>query len=164
MNILDVIIVICMIPAIILGIKRGFIAQVISIIAIIAGIWASARFANLLGEWMSRYIETSEQTLKLIAFSLILLIVIVGLILLGKALEAIVKMVTLGWANRLMGAIFAMAKCVIILGVISLLFEAVNDAFGFVSEEYIAQSPLYEGIKWTADNIFPYVRTMLIEG
>ena len=161
MNILDAIILICMIPAVILGIKKGFIAQVISIIAIIAGVWASARFANLLGDWLSTYISASEQTLKLTAFAIILVVVIIGLLLLGKAMEAIIKLVALGWVNKLLGVIFSLLKCILILGILALIFEAINDAFGLVSQEYIAQSSLYEGVKWIADHIFPYVKNML---
>lgn len=161
MNILDIIILICLIPSVILGIKKGFIAQVISMISIILGVWASARFANLLGSWLSNYINASEQTLKLIAFVIILIGVIVGLLLLGKALEAIIKLVTLGWVNRLLGAIFAALKCILILGILALIFDALNNAFGLVSLEYISESSLYGVVKWIADHIFPYVRNML---
>ena len=161
MNILDIIILICLVPAVIQGIRKGFIAQFVSIISIIIGVWASATFADLLGGWLSQYFTISEQTLKLIAFVIILVAVIVGLILLGKAIEALVKLATLGWINRLLGVLFAILKCMLILGVISILFEALNDTFGFVSEEYINDSPLYKAVKWIADLIFPYIKVML---
>ena len=61
MNILDIIILICLIPAIIQGIRKGFISQAISIASIILGIWLSSQFANVVGEWIAQYISVSTK-------------------------------------------------------------------------------------------------------
>ena len=79
MNILDIILLICFIPALIQGIRKGFIAQAISIISIGAGIWASARFADVVSAWVAQYITASEQVLKVVAFALILVVVFIVL-------------------------------------------------------------------------------------
>ena len=87
MNILDIILLICFVPAIIQGLRKGFIAQAISIISIIVGIWASARFAGIATTWIAQYITASEQVLKLVAFALILVVVFLVLAALGKMLK-----------------------------------------------------------------------------
>ena len=63
MNILDAIILICLIPALIQGLRKGFISQAISIVSVVVGIWASARFANLVADWVAQYITASEQVI-----------------------------------------------------------------------------------------------------
>ena len=161
MNIIDAIILICLIPALIQGIIKGFISQAISLISIIVGVWASAHFADLVCQWLSQYISGSEQTLKLVAFAIIFIVVIVGLILLGKGLEKVIKLVMLGWVNRLLGAVFALVKWLLVLGLIAVGFNAINDIFNFVSQETLAQSHLLKVINWFSGIVFPYLKNLL---
>ena len=161
MNILDGIILIALIPAIIQGLRKGFISQAISIISIVAGIWASARFANIVTEWVSQYITASEQVLKIIAFALILVVVFIVLGLLGRLLESILKIVMLGWINKLLGLLFSLLKAVLIIGLIILAFSSLNSSIGLVKPEVIEGSALYEPVKDIAEAIFPYIKNML---
>ena len=161
MNILDAIILIALIPAIIQGLRKGFISQAISIISIVAGIWASARFANIVTEWVSQYITASEQVLKIIAFALILVVVFIVLGLLGRLLESILKIVMLEWINKLLGLLFSLLKVVLIIGLIILAFSSLNSSIGLVKPEVIEGSALYEPVKDIAEAIFPYIKNML---
>lgn len=161
MNILDIIILICLIPALIQGIFKGFISQAISIISLILGAWASARFAGVVCQWMAQYISGSEQTLKIAAFILIFIIVIIALTLIGKLLEKIITLVMLGWVNRLLGAAFALMKWLLVMGLLALAFNAINETFQLVDPELIAQSHLYPMITGIADIVFPYLKNLL---
>lgn len=161
MNILDIILLICFIPAIVQGIRKGFIAQAISIISIIAGIWASARFANIVTGWISQYITASEQILKVVAFALILVAVFLALAALGKLLEGMFKLVMLGWLNKLLGVMFALLKAALIVGLIIIAFTSLNETFHFVKEATLNESVLYPPLKKIAFDVFPYLKDML---
>ena len=161
MNILDIIILICLVPAIIQGIRKGFISQAISIISLIAGIWASAKFADMTGAWLAQYITASEQVLRLTAFALILVVVFVVLGMIGKLLEGIIKLVMLGWVNRLLGSVFSLMKCILGLGLLIMVFTSVNESFHLVKPEILAESVLYPIIKDIADIVFPYLKSLL---
>ena len=161
MNILDIILLICFIPAIIQGIRKGFIAQVISIVSIIFGVWASARFANIVSAWIGQYITASEQVLKVVAFALILIIVFLVLAAIGKLIEATFKLVMLGWLNRLLGVVFALLKTGLIVGLAIMAFDSINNTFKLVQESVLESSILYPPIKSLAYEIFPYIKDML---
>ena len=161
MNILDAIILICFIPAIIQGFRKGFIAQVIAIVAIIAGIWMSFKFSKLVAGWIGQYIEASGQVLQIVAFALILVLVIVALGALAKLLEASVKIVMLGWLNKLLGVIFSLLKCILIVGLVILAFNSVNAQFHLVKEETLLESRFYHPIKNTANSVFPYLKELV---
>lgn len=161
MNTLDIILLICFIPAIVQGIRKGFIAQAISIISIIAGIWASARFANIVTGWISQYITASEQILKVVAFALILVAVFLALAALGKLLEGMFKLVMLGWLNKLLGVMFALLKTGLIVGLMIIVFNSLNDTFGLVKASVLNDSVLYPPIKKLAYEVFPYLKDML---
>ena len=161
MNILDIIILICLIPAIIQGLRKGFISQAISIISLLAGVWASARFANIVGDWIAQYITASEQVLKIVSFALILIVVFIILGLIGKLLEGIFKLVMLGWLNRLLGMVFSLLKWMLVLGLLVMAFNSLNTTFEIVRPEVLADSVLYPIIKDFADNVFPYLQSLL---
>lgn len=161
MNTLDIILLICFIPAIVQGIRKGFIAQAISIISIIAGIWASARFANIVTGWISQYISASEQVLKIVAFAIILLAVFLALAAIGKLIEGMFKLVMLGWLNKLLGVVFALLKAALIVGLIIIAFTSLNETFHFVKEVTLNESVLYPPLKKIAFDVFPYLKDML---
>lgn len=161
MNILDIILLICFVPAIIQGFRKGFIAQAIAIISIIVGIWASARFANIVTAWIGQYITASEQVLKVVAFAMILIVVFLVLAALGKMLEGVFRIVMLGWLNKLLGVAFSLLKMVLIIGLLIIAFTAVNDTFKFVQESVLNESVLYPPLKKLAFEVFPYLKEIL---
>lgn len=162
MNILDIILLICFIPAIIQGIRKGFIAQLISIVSIVLGIWASAHFADIVSSWIGRYITASEQLMKVIAFAVILIVVFLILAAIGRMLEGMIKLVMLGWLNKLLGVIFALLKTALIVGLLIIAFTSVNDSFKLVQESVLNQSLLYPPMKELSFEVFPYLRDMFI--
>jgi membrane protein required for colicin V production len=164
MNILDIILLICFVPAIFQGIRKGFIAQAVSIISIILGIWASARFANVVSDWIAQYITASEQVLRLVAFALILVLVFLILAAIGKMLEGVIKLVMLGWLNKLLGVVFALLKTGLIVGLVIMAFSSLNDSFKFVQESVLNESIMYPPLKKLAFEVFPHLKDMLTLG
>ena len=158
MNVLDIILLICFIPAIITGLRKGFIAQVISIVSIILGIWMSFRFSALVSGWLGKWIEAPENILQIISFAVILILVILALAALGRLLEATIKIILLGWLNKLLGVVFAILKYAIILGLLLMLFDDINRTMNLVKPDVFAQSVLYRPFLDMADSIFPYLK------
>lgn len=161
MNIIDIILLICFVPAVIQGIRKGFISQVISIISLVLGIWMSARFASLVSTWLAQWITASGQILEIVAFALILVVVFLVLGALGKLLEATIKLVMLGWLNKLLGVVFALLKTALIVGLVIMAFSSLNKTFGLVSPETLGDSILYTPLKKIAYDVFPYLKGLI---
>ena len=161
MNILDIIILICLVPSIIQGLRKGFISQAISIVSIVAGVWASANFANLVSDWLAQYLEAPEQVLRIVSFAVIMIVVFIILGLIGELLNGIIQLVMLGWVNKLLGAAFAFAKAILILGVLILIFNSINANFNLVDAKVLEESVLYPIIKNISDTVFPYLKSIL---
>lgn len=158
MSILDVILLIYFIPALIQGLKKGFISQVISIVSLIAGVWMSFEFSTAVSAWLAQYVEASEKLLKIASFAIIMIGVFIILGIVGKSLEGILKFVMLGWLNRLLGVVFAFIKTGLVIGIVIILFNSLNNSLNLVSEETLAQSVLYPPLKDMAYTIFPYLK------
>lgn len=161
MNILDIILLICFVPAAIQGFQKGFISQVIAIISIIAGVWLSVQFASEVTVWLAQYIQGSEQVLKVVSFALIFIAVIAGLALLGRLVEGTVKLIMLGWLNRLLGVVFSLVKAALIVGLVIMAFCSLNNTFQLVSEDVLNQSVLFPPLKNMAYTVFPYLKDLL---
>ena len=87
----------------------------------------SFRFATYVSQWLAQYIQAGDQVLKVTAFALILILVILALGALGKMLEATIKIVMLGWLNKLLGVLFAFLKCILIVGLVIMAFNSFNN-------------------------------------
>lgn len=161
MNTVDIILLICFIPALVQGFRKGFISQIIAIISIILGAWLSFRFASEVSVWLAQYITGSEQILKVTAFALILTAVIIGLALIGKLLESTFELVMLGWLNKLLGAAFSLVKAGLLIGLAIMVFCSLNNTFSLVSEEVLKESVLFPPLKDMAYTVFPYLKELL---
>ncbi len=162
MNIIDIILLLCFIPAIINGIRKGFISQVISLLSLILGAWLSYKFATMVGAWLGKWIETSQELLNVISFIIIFVIVAAVLYAVGKILEKTIKIIMLSWLNKLLGVVFSVLKCAIIVGIVVILFDAINGVIPMVSKEHVDGSVLYGPLKEVVYSVFPYFKNLLL--
>ena len=122
MGILDIVLLVCFVPAIVQGITKGFVQQVISLVSIILGVWLATRFSNLIGSWLATYFTIDPKLLNIIAFAIIVILAVLLLYWLGQLITKVIKIATLGWLNRILGVVLAILKTALILGILILLF------------------------------------------
>lgn len=160
---LDIIILICFIPAIIRGLQKGFIEQVVALVALILGAWLAFHFSTSVSAWLQPYLTVSETVLNVISFAIIVIVTTVLLFILGRLLTGLVKLVLLGWMDRLLGLVFAILKAALLVGIAIVLFDTLNLKFEFVKPEVLDASVLYNPIKDTSYIIFPYLKELLFK-
>lgn len=161
MSVIDIIILLVFIPFIIKGVKQGFVVQAAAVVALIAGCWLAFRFSSLVANAIAPVVKASPQVLNTVAFALILIAAILVLHLVGKGVQKIVKLVMLGWLDKLLGGIFAALKVMLILGILIMLFNTLNTKYGWVAPETLKGSLLYEPFKDIAYTVFPYFKELL---
>ena len=164
MAILDIILLLCFIPAIVTGISKGFVKQVIDLVAILAAAWAAFQFSKMLGPWLGQYITLDPSILNVVSFVLIAIVVAVLLHLVGALITNAMKALSLGFVNRLMGLIFGVLKVALILGLLILLFETLNSSLQIVKPEATANAVVYNALKNAANAIFPILKAFVTGG
>ena len=85
--------------------------------------------------------------MDVIAFVIVLAVVIFLLSLLGNVFERVLKLAMLGWLDKLLGLVFALIKTAIILGVLIVLFHALNMKVHVVKPAVLDGSFIYTGLK-----------------
>ena len=78
MSIFDIIVLSCLLIALCIGLKKGFIGQVVSLVALCLGVWLSVKFSVGVGQWLKSWIALDDTVLKVIAFILIFCITVLG--------------------------------------------------------------------------------------
>ena len=121
------------------------------------------RFSAVAAEWLRPRIELQETLLNVIAFILVLAVVSVATVLLGKLLSKLVKVVMLGWLDKLLGILFALLCTAVILGVLIVSFDALNTRFQMVSPERLDSTVLYSSLRAAAWFLFPYLKELIVK-
>ena len=164
MAILDIILLLCFIPAIVSGISKGFVKQVIDLVAILVAAWAAFHFSQPLSALLGQYLTLDPSILKVISFVLIALAAALVLNLIASLITKALKALSLGFLNRLLGLVFAILKVGLILGLLIMLFETLNSSMHLVKPEVTENAVVYSTLRDIANQIFPILKTFVTGG
>lgn len=114
MSVLDLIVLLVLLLAVVRGLMRGMVDTLFSlaawILAFVLGKWGAAMLAPLLP------VAVETPSIRYFAaFAVIFLVVLIGVLLLGHVLAALVRTAGLGGADRVLGGALGLAKGVVIL-------------------------------------------------
>ncbi len=102
----------------ILGFRKGLISQVTMFLGLCLGIWLALRFAGLVGEQLAPYGVPAGEKGYLISFVLVFAGVVLGVYFLGRFAARVLKVLMLGWVDKLAGLLFGVLKAALILSVL----------------------------------------------
>lgn len=158
----DIILLICFLPAIISGLSKGLVKQLVSIAAIFAGAFIASKFSLPVGEFISGLLKDARpQVVKVISFALIFFAALVVFGLLGNLLTKIMKFASLSWLNRLLGMVFGIFKAALILAVLVWLFDDLNAKWNLVKPETLNDSIIFTYLKDFGAKFFPFLKNLI---
>ena len=115
----------------------------------------------MLAEWLHQWLNASENVVKAVSFAAIIIIVCLCMYLLGRLLEKIIKITTLGWINRLLGVLLSVCTVVLLIGALISLIEYVNTTwFVLIPPERMAEAKSVQIISSITDAVFPYLKQL----
>lgn len=160
---LDIILLLCFLPGIIRGLSKGFLEQALALAGVVLSVWAAFHFSNLVCSWLKPYLEISETLLSVVSFALILIVTSLLALLVGKLLTKLVELALLGWLDKTLGLVFALAVNALVIGVVIILFDTLNVKFGLVKPEVLDGSVVYTGLKDLSYLVFPYLKQLFFK-
>lgn len=161
MGTLDIILLICFAPALVTGIQKGFVEQVVSIVSILVGAWLAYRFAGVVGVWLAQFINLELRILGIVSFAVVVIITVLVLNLIGKILTKTLSLASLGFVDRLLGVAFALLKAALLIGLAIFTFDSLNVKWGLVNPEILEGSVVYTALRDAALKVFPYLKDLL---
>ena len=106
---LDIILLVCLLPGIIRGLSKGFLEQALALVGVVVSVWAAFQFSNPVSALLKPYLSVSETVLSVISFALVLVVVALAAVLLGKLLTKLLELAMLGWLDKTLGLVLALA-------------------------------------------------------
>jgi membrane protein required for colicin V production len=106
MNWLDIVILVVLAIAVLIGLKFGLIKTVLLLVGVIVGVVLAGHYSGPLGERLT--FISSAGVAKGVAFAIIMIAVLVVAAIAAALLTWAAKLVMLGWVNRLGGAILGL--------------------------------------------------------
>ena len=105
MNWFDIVLIVVLALATFLGLRRGLISTVLPLVGLIIGIVLAGHYHGTVGEWLpgdSVYAGWG-------GYAIILVAVLIAAVILATILRRFIRLILLGWIDRLGGAILGLA-------------------------------------------------------
>jgi membrane protein required for colicin V production len=150
----DIILIVILIWGAIAGFKKGLILTLASFIAIIAGALAAYYGADVIASELSLKVDWSEKQIAVASFAIVFLAVVLTVHILARLLEGTLKLVALGIANKIAGAVFGIAKNALILTFI--IFGMKGFGQGLLPENATDECVIYPVVESIAPLVLPY--------
>jgi membrane protein required for colicin V production len=103
---LDIVTLALLVMAVLKGWRKGFVVALFSLFAFIIGLAAALKLSAVVAAHIGGAVNISQRWLPVIAFALVFFVVAYGVNLGARAIEAALRMMLLGWLNRLAGIVF----------------------------------------------------------
>ncbi len=163
MNTLDIILLLPLVYGLVRGLFRGLVAELVGIVAIVAAIVCTRLFAPKCAIWLMQHVSLSEQVCEIIAYLLVFFVVLLVLKLVGVLVTKLLKAVSLGWLNLLLGAVFGTVKWALIVSVILNGVLLVDQYLPFFKPEWKENSATFEPLRKIASVAWDEVKTLDIK-
>jgi len=157
MNWIDFVIIALLGFGLVQGFMDGLIIEIAELAALILGIWGAIHFSGWTAAKLSGWFDMQTAWAGIISFAITFIVIVVGVNLLGRLIDSFLKAVALGFAVRILGAIFGIIKYALILSVVCVFLNTINQKKHFLPADKIARSYLYNPIADIVPHIFPIV-------
>ena len=121
---------------IISGVKSGIISQLLSV----AGIAIGVALAYNYGEEVGVLLKINSEFSVVAGFAIIFIVSVVVAAIAAHFLSKVFSFAGLAWVNKLLGAIFAVIKGVVVLGLLYTAIYSLNEHLKVVEQESFNES------------------------
>ena len=140
MNWLDVLLLLPLLVGLVRGLMRGLVSEIIAIVVVILGVLC-ARFASPpFSAWLLQQFAWPQGVCDVVAYTLVFLACAVILSLLAKGLTKFLRAIHLGWANRILGAIFGVCKYGLFVLIAVFIMDKTNESFHYLDDAPVVKT------------------------
>lgn len=163
MNVLDVVFLILLLISAVSGFIKGFILSIASFVGFFLGIVLSFRLADDVQQWLMAFTGAEGRYLYFVAFLICFAVVVALVHVLGKIVEKAVKLVALGFLNRLGGAALGILKTMLIFSALIYALSYIDPDKRLVTTEQQESSLFYQPLERMLPAILPFIQYHMLE-
>ncbi|MBE9488531.1 MAG: CvpA family protein [Bacteroidetes bacterium] len=164
METLDIIILILLLIDAVVGYRKGLVQMVLYLASVFVAIYVAKSFSMVtLG-----ILNLDSPYANNIAVVVTFIATLIAVMLLARLLSRLIKGIGLGVLDGLGGSLFSIARTVLVLGFLFIIFEGLNQNEKYMSRERLDKTMLYNPILESGQILLPYipideVKTFFIE-
>jgi len=155
MNWLDIVILCLLGIGLIKGLYDGMIKQVVSLVALIVGIYLCSGAAQWLCGYLVQLEWFPQGAVHLTSYFLGFCIIVGVILLAGRIVHRIIDATPLSVFNHLIGGLVGLVLMVVLISVLLNLIEMVDHQSALIPQEIKVESRFYMMIKDVVTSIFP---------
>lgn len=145
MNIIDIIIIVILVYAFLKGFFNGFINEVSSFVGFLIAAVVSYNFSEPLSNLLIDFVEIDKKILNIICLTALFILIAVVFKVFGKGLTKLIKFISLGVLNKLVGGFFSAIKYVIVFTTIAIIYKNFAQIYPeLLSNNYVESSNSYQ--------------------
>jgi membrane protein required for colicin V production len=124
--ILDIVFALVLVYGLYLGYSRGIVQTAFAVVSVLVAILASMKLSPIMIAILEKYFSWDPRILVVLGFVLTFLFVMIGIRLIGKSIEHLIKGLQLNVVNQLAGAILMGGLFTIVFGWFLFLLVSMN--------------------------------------
>lgn len=157
MNYIDLIIALFLAWFAYKGFTKGLIIELASLAALVLGIYVAMYFSDIAADLLKTYLNVSKKYLALVAFVLTFVLVVIGVVTVGRILEKFIDILLLGFLNKLAGAVFGVLKGMLFLSLLVLLFNYLELTNSLIDKKTRDNSMFYGTVESVAPQLYQHL-------
>lgn len=140
------------------GIFKGFVLSITSLLGLILGFYISLRFAWYIEGILRQSTGSESPLMHILAFALCYLLVIIVMYFIGKSVEKMLELASLGCLNRIAGAAFGLFKGMLLVSALIYVIEIADSNSVLIKPEKKEASIFYKPIAKLIPSLVPQVK------
>lgn len=125
MHTLDIVFTVFALIFVTIGIKRGFIGEIIRLAAMIGGFLGAFLYYNDFSV-LIQFIKLPSYIRNALSFTILYIAIVLSFLTLGWFIKKVVHLTLLGWLDRLLGAMLGFLKTVLLAWIVCLSISTFN--------------------------------------
>lgn len=158
MNLYDLVIVIIALLGLIDGLRKGLMQTIGSIAGVVCGIFAAKALSYMVAPYISLLFESAgQQVVQVISFVVLFVLTVILFRFVAILLSKLLKMVMLGWLNRLAGGLVAVMLYLFVLSITVNVVDYFDKGNAGFHKEKSESSLLYGPLSGFAPAVLPFI-------
>ena len=107
---------------------------------------------------MTEYFTIDEKYLAALSFIVTFIVVVIAVVVIGKALQKFIDILLLGFLNKAAGAIFGILKGALLLSILILIVNYFDVSQNLIKDEHKKNSIFYEPVALFAPQLYSWLK------
>ena len=139
---------------------KGLITEIIAIAAVVLGFIGAKLWGQTFSGWIMTQFTWPQPVCDATAYALLFISISLALHFVGRLISRLLSAISLGWINKLLGALFGTAKWALVVLALAFCVNKLDTQFHFMQPELKSSSLLYNHTVEYAEKALDYVKSV----